>query len=169
SSGRAADWTQFRGPNRDGLSTEKGLLKTWPAAGPELVLTATGLGGGYSSVSVAGERLYTLGNKGNITYLVALDRATGKVLWSSPAGPARGNLGCTPTVDGERVYALGQQGDLVCVDTTGKRVWHRNLRKDFGGVCGGWNYCESPLVDGDRLVVTPGGKSATMVALAKDT
>jgi hypothetical protein len=165
--GRADDWPQFRGPHRDDVSAEKGLLKTWPKDGPPLLWQATGLGGGYSSVSVAGDRIYTLGNKGRVTNLVALERDGGKVLWSSELGPAGGNLGCTPTVDGERIYALGQEGDLVCIDATGKRLWHRNLHKDFGGVCGSWNYCESPLVDGDRLIVTPGGKDATMVALAK--
>jgi outer membrane protein assembly factor BamB len=167
--GRAADWPQFRGPKRDGLSTETGLLKTWPRGGPPLLWTATGLGGGYSSVSVAGDRIYTLGNKGQDTHLLALERETGKVLWSSPIGRAGGNLGCTPTVDGDRIYALGQAGDLACFDASGKRLWHHNLHKDFGGVCGDWHYCESPLVDGDKLVVTPGGKKATMVALAKDT
>jgi outer membrane protein assembly factor BamB len=167
--GRADDWPQFRGPRRDDVSAEKGLLKTWPEQGPPLVWRATGLGGGYSSVSVAGDRIYTLGNKGNASHVVALARDTGKVLWASEVGPAGGNLGCTPTVDGDRVYALGQRGDLVCIDGSGKRLWRRDLHKDFGGVCGGWHYCESPLVDGDRLVVTPGGKEATMVALAKDS
>lgn len=166
---KSADWPQFRGPNRDGVSEETGLLKAWPKDGPTLVWTATGLGGGYSSVSVAGERIYTLGNKGNTTYVVAIQRDSGKVRWSSELGPAGGNLGCTPTVEGTRIYALGQAGDLVCLDAAGKRLWRRNLHQDFGGVCGGWQYCESPLVDGDRLIVTPGGKSATMVALAKDS
>jgi outer membrane protein assembly factor BamB len=165
--GRAADWPQFRGPNRDDLSAEKGLLQSWPKDGPPVVWTTKGLGGGFSSVSVAGDRIYTLGNRDKKTHIVALDKATGKILWSSPVGPAGGSLGCTPTVDGGHIYALGQEGDLVCVDAKGKRLWHRNLRKEFGGVYGGWKYCESPLIDGDRVVVTPGGKTATMVALAK--
>jgi outer membrane protein assembly factor BamB len=166
----AADWPQFRGPKRDGVSAETGLLKTWPADGPPLVWTATGLGGGFSSVSVAGDRIYTLGNqKGNLSKLVAIERESGKILWAVDIGPAGGNLGCTPTVEGDRIYALGQLGDLVCIDKNGNRVWHRNLEKEFGGVKGGWNYCESPLVDGDRVVVTPGGKVATIVALKKAT
>jgi outer membrane protein assembly factor BamB len=165
----AADWPQFRGPARDGVSTEKGLLQSWPEGGPPLAWTAKGLGGGYSSVSVSGDRVYTLGNKGKDSVVVALSRATGGVLWTAEVGPAGGSLGCTPTVDGDRVYALGQMGDLVCIDRDGKRVWQRNLAKEFGGVKGGWNYCESPLVDGDRVVVTPGGKEATVVALEKAT
>jgi len=165
----ADDWPQFRGPKRDGVSTEKGLLQSWPAEGPPLAWTAKGLGGGYSTVSVAGDRVYTLGNKNKDSHLVALDKKTGDILWTSLVGPAGGSLGCTPTVDGDRVYALGQAGDLVCIDAAGKQVWHRHLVTDFGGVKGGWNYCESPLVDGDKVIVTPGGKDATMVALDKTT
>lgn len=165
----AADWPQFRGPNRDGVSKETGLLKSWPDAGPPLEWTAKGLGPGYSSVSIAGDRIYTLGNKGDKTRIVALDRDSGKIVWAADIGKAGGSLGCTPTVDGDRIYALGQQGDLVCVDKDGKPVWHHNLVKEFGGEFGGWRYCESPLIDGERLIVTPGGKVATMLALNKST
>ena len=172
----ADDWPQFRGPNRDGVSKEKGLLQSWPADGPPLEWSVKGLGSGYSSVSVVKDRIYTLGNledkekkRGRLTFLVALNREDGKELWTSEVGPAGGSLGCTPTVDGDRVYALGQAGDLVCIDKDGKRVWHRQLEKEFGGKKGGWNYCESPLVDGDKLIVTPGGKDATIVALNKKT
>ena len=166
----AADWPQFRGPKRDDVSTEKGLLKTWPAEGPSLDWTAKGIGGGYSSVSIVGDRVYTLGNKGKVTNVVALERDTGKIVWTAELGPEGGNLGCTPTVDGKHIYAIGQSGDIVCLETeTGKRVWHHNFVKEFGGKFGGWRYCESPLVDGDRLICTPGGAEATMVALNKLT
>ncbi|MBN9524137.1 PQQ-like beta-propeller repeat protein [bacterium] len=166
---QAADWPQFRGPARDGVSKEKGLLQSWPEKGPPLEWTATGIGGGYSTVSVSGDRIYTLGNRGKDSHVVAINRADGKVVWTAAVGPAGGSLGCTPTVDRDRVYALGQMGDLVCIDRDGKTVWQRNLAKEFGGQKGGWNYCESPLVDGDRVIVTPGGKEATMVALDKAT
>jgi len=167
---RPADWPQFRGPKRDDVSTETGLLKSWPADGPALVWTAKGIGGGYSSVSISGDRIYTLGNKGNLTHVIALERDTGKIVWSSEVGESGGNLGCTPTVDGKHVYAIGQGGDVVGLETeTGMRVWRHNLVKEFGGKFGGWKYCESPLVDGDRLVCTPGGAEATMVALNKLT
>ena len=174
----AEDWPQFRGPNRDGVSKEKGLLQSWPAEGAPLEWSVKGLGGGFSTVSVAKDRIYTLGNmpdrdkekkRGQLSYLVALNRADGKEVWASEVGPAGGSLGCTPTIDGDRIYALGQIGDLVCIDKDGKRVWHRQLEKEFGGKKGGWNYCESPLVDGDKLIVTPGGKDATIVALNKKT
>ncbi len=164
------DWPQFRGPKRDDVSTEKGLLASWPADGPTLVWTAKGIGGGYSSVSIAGDRIYTLGNKGGVSNVVALERDTGKIVWSSEVGQSGGNLGCTPTVDGQHVYAIGQKGDIVCLETaTGNRVWHHNFVKEFGGKFGGWQYCESPLIDGDRLICTPGGDQATMVAFNKLT
>jgi outer membrane protein assembly factor BamB len=172
----AEDWPQFRGPHRDGVSTEKGLLQSWPADGPPLAWSVEGLGGGFSTVSIAKDRIYTLGNsqdkekkRGQLSYLIALNRADGKQLWASEVGPAGGSLGCTPTVDGDLVFALGQMGDLACIDKDGKLVWRKNLQKDFGGVKGGWNYCESPLVDGDAVIVTPGGKEATVVALNKKT
>ncbi len=166
----AADWPQFRGPNRDDVSKETGLLRSWPKDGPPLAWEAKGLGGGFSSVSVAGDRVYTLGNKGDKSFVVALERDGGKIAWTGEVGRAGGNLGCTPTVDGDRVYALGQEGDLVCLEVKdGSRVWNRNLLKEFGGSYGGWHYCESPLVDGGRVIVTPGGKDATVVALDKQT
>src|SRR5690606_682260 len=132
---------------------------------PTLAWTSTGLGGGYSSVAIAGGRVYTMGNKGRASHLHAIDRRTGKILWSTEVGASGGNLGCTPTVDGDRVYTIGQRGDLCCVSTDGKLLWRKNFVSDFGGTFGGWNYTESPLVDGDKLVCTPGGPGAEMVAL----
>src|SRR5689334_2307291 len=97
--GRAAsDWPQFGGPKRDAHSPDKGLLKAWPKGGPRLAWKAPGVGSGYSSVAVAGGKVFTLGNKGNTTFVVAIDGRNGKVLWSREVGPAGGDLGCTPTV-----------------------------------------------------------------------
>lgn len=167
------DWNQFRGPERTGLSQDVGLLKQWPADGPPLVWKATGVGTGFSSVSIAGDRVFTMGDLKDSSYVFALNRASGKLLWSAKVGKPGGNYEgtrCTPTVDGDLVYGIGQFGDLVCLEyTTGKERWRKNLPKDFGGRSGGWNYTESPLVDGDKLVCTPGGKNATMVALNKLT
>ena len=166
----AADWPQFRGPHRDDISSDTGLLQSWPKEGPPLVWHIKGLGSGYSSVSVVGDRVYTLGNAGNMSKVFALARDDGHVVWSAVVGPTGGNLGSTPTVNGDRIYALGQQGDLVCLKARdGKRIWHHNLVKDFDGAMGGWRYCESPLVNGEHVIVTPGGKEATMVALDKKT
>jgi hypothetical protein len=163
---QAADWPQFRGPHRNDVSDEKNLLKQWPAGGPPLVWKGEGLGEGYSSMAVVGDRIYSMGDKGDSSFLTASNRGSGKLLWASPVGKPGGNYKgtrCTPTVDGERVYGLGQFGDLVCCDSaSGKEQWRKDFQKDFGGRSGGWNYTESPLVDGDRLVCTPGGNDATV-------
>src|SRR5262249_43216515 len=106
-------------------------------------------------------------------FIHALDAKNGKLLWSAKLGAAGGGAGgssSTPTIDGQLAYALGQHGDLVCVETTaGKERWRHNLADDFKGTRGGWDYCESVLVDGARLVCTPGGSEATMLALDKRT
>ena len=169
------DWPQWRGPNRDGVSKETGLLKAWPAGGPKLVWKATDLGAGYSSVAVAKRRIFTMGDNGDSSFVYALDAAGGKVLWSSKVGKPGGGGGypgprCTPTVDGDLVFALGQHGDLVCLDSaTGQEHWRKSFGKDFHGQVGGWEYAESPLVDGDRVVCTPGGDDGAIVALNKKT
>jgi outer membrane protein assembly factor BamB len=131
------------------------------------------LGEGFSSVSVAADRVYTMGDLADGCYLFALDRDTGKNVWKTKVGRTGGNYKgprSTPTVDGGRVYALGQFGDLLCCDVmSGDVVWQKSLTRDFGGESGGWNYTESPLVDGEKLVCTPGGRDATMLALHKES
>lgn len=169
----AGDWPQWRGPNRDGISKETGLLTEWPAGGPELKWKVTGLGAGFSSVSLAGDRIFTAGDIGDSSFIVALNRANGKVLWKTklgqPGGGPAGPRG-TPSTDGNLVFALGQNGELVCVEaSSGKEVWRKNLAKEFGGKFGGWLYSESPLVDGDRLICTPGGNQGTLMAFNKKT
>lgn len=169
----AADWPQFRGPKRDNVSPDKGLLKEWPAMGPKLVWKGAGVGQGFSSVAVVGDRVYTMGDVGPASYVMCLDRRTGRRLWGRPVGRSGGNYKgtrSTPTVDGKVLYALGQFGDLVCMDArTGRMYWKRNLPGQFGGQPGGWNYTESVLVDGNKLICTPGGRKATVVALDKRT
>jgi outer membrane protein assembly factor BamB len=167
------DWPGWRGPDRTGLSPETGLLKRWPNGGPPLAWKITGLGAGYSTPALASGRIYVLGTKGSTEHVIALDAKDGKQLWAGKVGPmARGGNypgpRSTPTVDGDRVYALGSDGKLVCLTTaSGERVWARDLRTDFGGRTGNWDYSESPLIDGGVLVCTPGGDSATVVALDK--
>jgi outer membrane protein assembly factor BamB len=172
----AADWPQWRGPKRDGTSTETGLLKEWPKEGPKLVWQLKDIGGGYSTPSVVGERLYLLSNQGMEDESVqARATADGKQVWSTRIGKVGTNQGpqypatrSTPTVDGGLLYALGSDGDLACLETaSGKIKWQKNLRSDFGGKPGNWAYSESPLIDGDVLVCTPGGADATLVALNK--
>ena len=168
------DWPTWRGPKRDGLSTETGLLKQWPAGGPPLAWKAVGCGTGYSSVSVVDGRVITMGDGPDGARVLAFSAKDGKPLWQSETiGKPGGNYAgtrCTPTIDGGLVYALGQFGDFVCLDAkTGKLVWSKSLQKDFGGSYAGWNYTESPLVDGNKVLLTPGGKQGTMVALDKKT
>jgi len=177
----SSDWPQWRGPNRDGHSPETNLIAAWPAEGPPLAWKASGLGSGFSSVAVTGERILTMGDLGDAQYVIALAKKDGSLLWKTRIGPAWEDqfLGprSTPTVDGERVYALGTEGDLLCLEgSTGKVIWKRSLPKEFGGrmmsVREGtynWKFSESPLVDGDRVVVTPGGPDAAMISLDKKT
>jgi outer membrane protein assembly factor BamB len=167
-----ADWGQFRGPQRDGISTDTGLLPQWPAGGPPLLWKVNGLGQGYSSVSVTAKQIFTMGDVDGGCHLIALSLADGKVQWklrvgdsSSPGGYAGPR--CTPASDGTLVYAIGQNGDLVCAQAaTGKTVWKKHMERDFGGrVMSGWGWSESPLIDGTTLVVTPGGGRGTVAAL----
>ncbi|MCA1618776.1 MAG: PQQ-like beta-propeller repeat protein [Acidobacteria bacterium] len=168
-----AEWPQWRGPNRDGLSKETGLLKQWPETGPPLAWKATGAGRGYSSLSASKGRLYTMGLRGEREFVVAFDFKTGKEVWATPHGSAfRNDRGDgprgTPTVDGDRVYALGGSGDLSALDAaTGKVVWTMNVLQKFGGSNITWGISESPLVVGAKLLVNPGGPGASVVALNK--
>jgi outer membrane protein assembly factor BamB len=171
----AGDWPQWRGPNRDGISQDKGLLESWPAAGPPLLWKAQGLGEGYAAFSVVGDRLYTQGQQGNQEFVLAYDVNTGKQVWKTPSGRAyresrgHGPRG-TPTVDGPRLYAVAADGALLCLEAgSGKRLWGVNFAEQFGGSIPRWGYSESPLVEGDRVIVTPGGRNASVVALNKLT
>jgi outer membrane protein assembly factor BamB len=174
-SGRADHWPQWRGPNRDDVSTEKGLLPSWPKQGPKLLWTCREAGIGFSGPAVVGDHVYSLGADDKTESVYALDVNTGKKLWSADVGPLYTNgygdgPRCTPTVDGDRLYVLGGEGDLVCVErATGKLLWKKNLVNDLGGGIPSWGYAESPLVDGDRVVCTPGGGQGAVAALDKKT
>jgi outer membrane protein assembly factor BamB len=172
----AADWPQWRGPNRDGISKETGLLKEWPEGGPKPLWQVKDVGEGYSTPSVVGDRLYLLGSEGMDDESVrALNVSDGKTVWTTRLGNVGPNTNAhypgarsTPTVDGDRLYAFSSDGDLACLETkSGKVVWQKNVRREFGGMTGWWAYAESPLIDGDTLVCTPGGDAATIVALNK--
>lgn len=173
----AADWPQWRGPQRDGISRETGLMQAWPKGGPRLLWQVKDIGEGYSTPAVVGSRLYLLSNRGmDNEFVQALSVQDGKSLWTTRIGnvgnpdqkPSYPMARSTPTVDGKLLYALSSDGDLACLETaTGKVRWLKSLRKEFGGQPGQWAYSESPLIDGDVLVVTPGGAQATIVALNK--
>jgi outer membrane protein assembly factor BamB len=172
---QADDWPQWRGPERTGLSRETGLLKEWPKDGPELLWKRKDIGGGYSTPAVVGDRIYLMVDRKGEEFALALSVKDGAEVWATSVGKVGPNQSpqypgarSTPTVDGERIYVLGSDGDLACLDKeTGKSVWSRSLRKQFGGKPGMWAYAESVLIDGDTLVCTPGGKDSTLAALNK--
>ncbi len=167
-------WPQWRGPNRDGIAADTGLLQTWPEGGPSRLFTATGMGGGFSSVAVADGRIYTMGDRRDGQYALAFNEADGAPLWATRVGEAHrdeyaGPRG-TPTVDGDWVYVLGSGGILVAMDSaTGRQRWSKSLLGDYGGPRPTWLFAESPLVDGPHVVVSPGSRRAAMVALDKAT
>lgn len=178
SSALADDWPQWQGPNRDAISQEHGLLQQWPKGGPPLAWEAKELGGGYNAPSVAAGRVFGMSNRGEDEIAWALSEKDGKTLWVTRLGPAynqrvpqgKEGPGCTPTVDGERLYVLGLGGDLACLRVQdGKILWQHSLTRDFGGRVPMWSYRESPLVDGNKLICTPGGQNAMLVALDKLT
>ena len=168
SSNSSKAWNQWRGPDRNAISTDKNLLKSWESKKPSLLWSAQGLGRGMSSVAITDKMIFTLGNRNGKEQLIALKRSDGSEVWSADVGAGR-ESNSTPTVDGDRIYALGRAGDLICAETkTGKVVWQKSLPKDFGGkMMSQWGFSESPLVDGDKLICTPGGESAMIVALNK--
>jgi outer membrane protein assembly factor BamB len=178
------DWPQYRGPNRDDVSTETGLLKTWPQGGPPLLWTYREAGLGYSGPAIVGDRLYTIGGRGETELLICLDK--GKEAWARPVGPLfqfpankwSAGPSATPTVVDGLIYALGGNGDLLCADLAGKERWKKNLPAEFeaqvnpigGGPKNlGWGYTWSPVVDGERLILLPGGPKGTVAALDRKT
>jgi outer membrane protein assembly factor BamB len=172
------DWPTFRGAARDDISKETGLLKSWPPGGPKKLWSFDKAGMGYSGFAVAAGQLYTLGTRDDQETLLCLDAASGKELWATGFGPDKKseyNVGwgegprSSPTVDGDRVYALGATGELVCLSSKdGKLLWKMNMR-ELGGKSFGWGYSESPLIDGAKVVCTPGGPQGAVAALDKMT
>lgn len=174
----SSDWPQWQGPDRNAISKERGLLKEWPKDGPPLAWKIKGLGGGYSAPSVAAGRIFGMSNRGNDEVVWALSEKDGKELWVTRVGApvpqrmpqGKEGPGCTPTVEGDRLYVLGLGGDLACLQVKdGKILWQRSLTRDFGGRVPTWSYRESPLVDGNKVICTPGGPDATLAALDKLT
>src|SRR5947207_4506125 len=168
----ADDWPQWQGPDRNAISKETGLLKEWSAGGPPLAWKKDQLGGGDSAPSIAAGRIFGMGNRGDDEVVWALSEKDGKELWGTRLGPAfqqgwpqgKEGPGCTPTVDGERLYVIGLAGNLVCLKVAdGTILWQRNLATDFGGVIPAWSYRESPLIDGSKLICTPGSDDAMLV------
>ena len=156
------DWPQWRGPNRDGISAERGLLKDWPAGGPPLAWKASGAGEGYSSFATSNGRLYTLGARGGTEYVDGVRRRVGQEALGVAHGQRFSNdrgdgPRATPTIEGNRLYTYGASGDLSVMDAaTGKVIWKINVLKKFGGQNITWGLSESPLVLSDRILVNAG-------------
>jgi outer membrane protein assembly factor BamB len=175
----AVDWPQFRGPQRNAVSLERGLLKEWPKGGPKLLWQQKDIGEGYGSPAVLGSIIYIISNKGmDNEFVQALSAKDGKQIWATTIGkvgnpdqkPPYPKARTTPTLDGKFIYAFSSDGDLACLEAAkGKVIWNRNVRKEFGGKPGIWAYSESPLIDGDAVAVTPGGAEAAVVKLNKKT
>jgi len=180
----AADWPTFRGPGRTAVAPDTDLLESWPAEGPPLVWQTAGAGRGYASLAIAGDRIFTLGDRLSTAaddadeYLTCFDRATGRQLWKTKTGgpwtdgqESWQSSRSTPTADGDTVYVITPFGQLVaCSTADGREKYRVDLKARFGGTKGdSWGYSESVTIDGDRLVCTPGGEQATMVALDKRT
>jgi outer membrane protein assembly factor BamB len=176
----AADWPQWRGPDRSGISKETGLLQEWPQDGPKVRWKRTDIGTGYSTPVVVGGKVYVQTTKDKAEFALCLDETNGKEVWTTPIGEVGPNRGLpypgtrsSPTVDGDRVYCLSSAGQLNCLALDGKPKWKKDLVKDFGGTVGtdkmSWAYSESVLVDGDLVICTPGGKDAAVAALNKTT
>jgi len=176
-SAEAADWPSWRGPARDDHSPDTGLLKKWPKGGPKLLWESKVGGKGYSGPVLVGGKIYFTGSRNGTAKIICLEAKNGKELWNVDLGqdPEKGyNSGWgggprgSATVSEGLVYAISANGDLVAVSAEdGAKKWQKNLVEDFGGKIPGWGYSECPLVDGDKLVVTPGGKGGAIVALDK--
>jgi outer membrane protein assembly factor BamB len=169
-------WPQWHGPSRDNISTEKNLVREWPAEGPPLLWAARGLGQGMSCLSVAGGLLITLGNQGGNETATALD-GNGTVVWSVPLGPASGEISGmryvtqrSPTVDNDRLYVTTWQGFVCCLEsTTGRILWRKSYTTDLDADRPIWWFGDSPLLDGGQLICSPGGSKGVLAALKKES
>ena len=168
------DWPYWRGPDRNDRSTESGLLQSWPEGGPKQVWVNREAGLGYAGFSVVDGRLYTMGLENDQEFALCLDANDGSELWRTPIGPRYKNgwgdgPRSTPSVDGELVYFMSAAGNLACLKAAnGNEAWKISMG-DYGGKVPNWGYAESPLVDGDRVICTPGGDQGTILAVDKLT
>lgn len=171
---QAMDWPQWRGPKRDDISPETGLLKEWPEGGPKRLWLYEKAGNGYSGPAIVGSNFVTLGTRDGKEVLLCLDAVKGEEKWALPISDILDNkwgVGprSTPTVDGDHIYAMAGPGVLTCAQLAdGKILWQKKM-SDLGGKIPGWGYTESPLVDGDKVVCTPGGSQGAIAALDKKT
>ncbi len=167
-------WPQWRGPERNDLSSETGLLQTWPEGEPKQLWMSHDCGLGYSGPAIVGDRLFILGSREGTEMLLCFNATSGEEIWAAELGPeldnnwGNGPRG-TPTVDGEHIYALAGKGNLHCFRTTdGGQVWSKTMQ-ELGGEIPHWGYAESPLIHSNKILCVPGGEQGTIVALDKHT
>jgi outer membrane protein assembly factor BamB len=171
----ANDWPQWQGPDRTNQSKETGLLREWPKDGPKKLWTFKDLGKGFGGPSIVGDRLYVQGTEGSNESLFCIDVKEGKKVWATAySNESRASSGdgprANPTVDGDLIFGIGSQGQLFCIDTKGEKKWSKSLKSDLSGsMMSGWGYSESPLVDGDKVVCTPGGRQGAIAAFNKSS
>ena len=172
---QAGDWSQWRGSQRDGKATESGLNLNWEKEKPKHLWTIEGMGNGFASVSIVDGRVYTTGNLQDSQCVVCVDLETRKKIWTTPLTdrvPKHSYQGsrCTPTIDGKNCYVVTSDGQIACLRTRdGEVVWRRNFDEYRGKMMSGWGFSESPLIDGDKVLCTPGGSNAMIVALDKNS
>ena len=170
----AADWPQFRGPESNGISTEKGIAKNWNQSPPKALWNTPLSDKGYAGPSVAGGKVFIIDHKDGQDIVRALDAKTGKDVWTySYPDAAPDNYGFsrgTPVVSGGRVYTFGRMGMISCLAAkTGAKIWSRDICADFKCNKPGWNFAISPVIDGNKVIVCPGGPNSAVVALDKTT
>jgi len=172
--GAVPDWGMYRGPKRDGISPDTGLLKEWPKGGPPLAWKMTGIGGGYSGVSVVGKFGYTMGEDGGTQVIICFATAEGKIVWKAKVSPTGNpdNRGpgphCTPACDGQVVVGTGFDGTMVCVRAAnGQEMWRKKYSELGAGGMPTWGFSDSPIIDGGMVACIPGGSKGTVAALNK--
>ena len=161
---------QWRGPERNGVYPETGLLDEWPEKGPEQLWSTEGIGKGFSSVSVLDGTIYATGLNDSVEALTAINRADGQILWQIPYGQSIlrsfKDTRCTPTIEEDRAYMISGRGEVVCVDLTQQQIaWHVDAFHQFEGESARWEIAESPLLVDNKVIYTPGGHKTTLVAL----
>ncbi len=170
---QSQETAQWRGPNRNGIYNETGLLKKWPADGPKLLWHFDNLGDGHASAAVTKDRVYTSGTSGSNGFVIAFDHS-GKTIWKTEYGQewmeSWEGVRSTPLVDGDKLYIMSGYGVLSCLGTkSGTIKWSVDLMKKFGGINIKWGVTENLAMDGEKLICTPGGKDANIIALNKNT
>ena len=164
----------WRGPERNGVYPESGLLKEWPAEGPQLLWETMDAGKGYSSPVIVGDRLYITGmNEDETQEIFSAYTLDGKKVYqtaySAPWNDTYPETRTTPAIDGDKAYVISGSGDVVCLNIQdGKIVWKVEAGKVYGRKTGNWGTSECPLVFDNKVIYTPAGDQTTMVALNKE-